>query len=773
MASPQMAQINLSHIRNTIDPRHSLQARVGLTFGSLIVLLALLLSVLIERPAEAQIEEDIGNNLASLAFQIAQQMDQEVVERTQDLELLASLRTLRDPSVPLSEKRAVLKQVQQTRRDYAWLGLVDSQGKVTVSSGLPSVGADASEQPWFIQGQHALHVGVTQNTTGETALSERLLTLALPLSGSGGSSSPVLGAYLNWRWVQTIGSGWRASSPTPADVDLFILGEDGRMLYGSTAATEDASLLAATLEARPGAYGYSSRWQEDGQVYLTGYARSRSPDDFPASSWLILVRQRRAAAFAPVRQLQRQILLLGAGLGLLFLTLGWFLAGRIVRPLSLMATAADRIRAGDMTAEIPEPAGSGEIATLAHSLRTMVDTLDEQKADLARNQEVLEERVHERTRTLTALYQVLELANVAEGLPAALEQALAPVLSATGGEAAFIHLVDDDGFRLAARQGIAAEAVVTWRQQFVDGDPLQEVLGQQRPLTRSRAVSDRFPAERELAAYIGAPIMSGGQIYGVLSVLGADPEVFVGDALALVESVADEFGVIVENARLQQRAEQLAVLEERNRLARELHDSVTQSLYSLTLFAEAGRRMLAEGEQEVAMEFFGDVGETSQQALKEMRLLLHKLRPAALQKEGLARALRQRLNAVEERSGIANELAVEGNMELSPELEEVLYHIATEALNNALRHARASRVRVSVGNVEGAVELLVRDNGQGFEPALVADSGGMGMVNMRERARHAGGQLAVESAPGQGTTVRVRLPGGAPVGPPLENEKLG
>ncbi len=205
------------------------------------------------------------------------------------------------------------------------------------------------------------------------------------------------------------------------------------------------------------------------------------------------------------------------------------------------------------------------------------------------------------------------------------------------------------------------------------------------------------------------------------------------------------------------RAEELAVLQERNRLARELHDSVTQSLYSLTLLAEAGQRMIrAEDLQQIA----GNqtrLGQIAQQALQEMRLLVYELRPLALKSEGLVGALEQRLETVERRAGIQARVLVEGEVDLAPGLEEELYGIAQEALNNALKHARASKIVLSVRMVDKSVILEVADDGQGFNLAEVQVKGGLGLISMQERAEKIGGQLEIDSAPGEGTRVSVKV----------------
>ena len=200
-----------------------------------------------------------------------------------------------------------------------------------------------------------------------------------------------------------------------------------------------------------------------------------------------------------------------------------------------------------------------------------------------------------------------------------------------------------------------------------------------------------------------------------------------------------------------------AVTDERRRLARELHDSVTQSLYSLTLFTEAARQMAEDAGHEGIERQIGQIGRIGLQALKEMRLLVYELRPPELKEEGLVRALRKRLEAVEGRAGVEARVIVDVDEfgKLPREMELELYRIAQEALNNALKHAAATSVVVYLRKNNGRVELEVVDDGLGFQPETVRDRGGMGLESIRQRAEGLGGMAAIRSAPGEGTSVKV------------------
>jgi signal transduction histidine kinase len=206
------------------------------------------------------------------------------------------------------------------------------------------------------------------------------------------------------------------------------------------------------------------------------------------------------------------------------------------------------------------------------------------------------------------------------------------------------------------------------------------------------------------------------------------------------------------------QAERFAVVEERTRLARDLHDSVSQTLYGLALSAEAAARTLAAGEFGGAADQVRELRETALQAQREMRLLIFELRPPLLEQEGLAASLRARLGEVEARSGLATSFAVEGEKHLPIAIEAELDRIAQEALNNTLKHAHASRIAVRLHVDDGCAELAVADDGVGFNATARRSDGGLGLRGMEERAARLGGRLVVESAPGRGTRVTAEVP---------------
>jgi signal transduction histidine kinase len=205
------------------------------------------------------------------------------------------------------------------------------------------------------------------------------------------------------------------------------------------------------------------------------------------------------------------------------------------------------------------------------------------------------------------------------------------------------------------------------------------------------------------------------------------------------------------------QAEELAVLQERNRLARNLHDSVTQTIFSMRLTAEAAR-MLVERDPDRITDELDKLQVLAKSALSEMRSLIFELRPTAVSELGLVPALRHHIMTLERQYGLTVELHVSGESRL-PDLEaRRLFRICQEALNNIVKHAHTSKASVTLRFDEEQVLLQIEDHGVGFDPkSIVVPEDHMGLTGMQERAEAMGGQLAIDSQPGQGTTVTLEV----------------
>jgi signal transduction histidine kinase len=259
-------------------------------------------------------------------------------------------------------------------------------------------------------------------------------------------------------------------------------------------------------------------------------------------------------------------------------------------------------------------------------------------------------------------------------------------------------------------------------------------------------------------SWLGVPIMTGDAVTGILSVQNLDREnAFDESDIRLLQTFASSMSIALENARLYKQARQLAVLEERQRLARELHDSVTQSLYGISLYAQAAAGNIHAGEIRQAVQYLDDIQNTSQESLADMRLLIFELKPPLLEKEGLLHALQQRLNSVEDRARIKSRLHTNLTGRLAPDIEHGLYQIAREGLNNVIKHARAKNVSIQIDREADSVTMEIVDDGIGFDLEKVRSEGCLGIGNMQEHAQGQGWNLNVESSVGKGTRIRVEI----------------
>jgi PAS domain S-box-containing protein len=278
---------------------------------------------------------------------------------------------------------------------------------------------------------------------------------------------------------------------------------------------------------------------------------------------------------------------------------------------------------------------------------------------------------------------------------------------------------------------------------------VQEVLGQLDPL--KRALLSRLVDQ--YGALIAVPLIVKADVYGGLVVYYREHREFSAEETALTMSLADQAALAIENARLRQHLQEAAAAAERNRLARDLHDSVAQSLFSVNLIAGVLPR-LWQGAPDEAKRRLADLRDIARGALAEMRALLLELRPAALLEMELGDLLQQLAEATAGRGRLPVEVAVNGEGKLPPEVQIALYRIAQEAVNNAAKHARADRCTVVLDRSPSQARLTIRDDGRGFDAAHVSRTH-HGLSIMRERAATIGAALIVKSDVGGGTTVEV------------------
>jgi ligand-binding sensor domain-containing protein/signal transduction histidine kinase len=264
-----------------------------------------------------------------------------------------------------------------------------------------------------------------------------------------------------------------------------------------------------------------------------------------------------------------------------------------------------------------------------------------------------------------------------------------------------------------------------------------------------------------ICSVVMAPILLGSEVYGGLSLLFGDHTSVLEEAIGLLRSFAEQATLAVGNARLREQAEQVAVVSERNRLARDLHDAVTQTLFSASLIAEALPTLYKQDPQE-GHELLEELRQLNRGAMAEMRTLLLELRPAAVVGAKLEDLLKQLAEAVSGRTGIPVDIKTGTDYDLPDDVHIVFYRIAQEALANVVKHASAERISLSLqcGMEQGSgcqewIVLRVEDDGCGFKPQIISSSH-FGLMNMRERAESINATLSIISTPQQGTHVEAK-----------------
>jgi PAS domain S-box-containing protein len=415
-----------------------------------------------------------------------------------------------------------------------------------------------------------------------------------------------------------------------------------------------------------------------------------------------------------------------------------------------------------------------------HALAVVRDITEEVEA-----YQFLEQRVEERTGELSMLLDVS--ANIAStlDLPLLLELVLEQLQQVVAYDGASVLILEGDELRNVAHRGpIPHEMQVEMQLSREQAGELWEAMEGHQPLIIGDIRGDTWLAQafrqafdeyldREMAyirTWVGVPLMVRERLIGWLSFHHSEPEAYAQHHVTLAQTIANQAATAIENARLYSQARRLAALEERQRLARDLHDSVSQVLYGIGLGARTAGALLDRAA--VTPELRASLAEPldyilsmAQAGLAEMRALIFELRPDSLEREGLVAALSRQAAALRARHKLEVHTEFCEEPTLSFEAKEALYRIAQESLNNTARHAQAERVEIRLGVSQGEIVLELTDDGVGFDPQAEY-SGHMGLNSMRERAAQIGGRLQIVSEAGRGTVVRLCIP--APNQPSLE-----
>lgn len=401
---------------------------------------------------------------------------------------------------------------------------------------------------------------------------------------------------------------------------------------------------------------------------------------------------------------------------------------------------------------------TAELSTTVTQLVSEVAERRRAEATLRAMQESLAEHVTGLSGQLSALYEVILLGGKTLELSEIRRLTLETLQSSLQADAGFIftYLPSTRRLELVASAGLSTAQCAQLAQT-----PAAWLVADTIPRTiLNLAGAEDLPDAlrlREMQALLCTAVFRNDAPMGGVGVFWRRPPSLSVEGIALFRALSDQLVVLAENARLRRAQEQALVQEERRRLARDLHDSVTQSLYALALSADTAAGRLRKGQFDRLEDLLAQIAAGSHQALREIRLLLFELRLATPETMPLEEALQLRLDAVERRAGIDAHLHYEVPSALPETLARELYWIAMEALNNALKHAAADTVTVTITQSGRTIELAVADNGAGLN-RQEAPSGGMGLHTMTERAVRAGGVLSITAPASGGVCVTVRIP---------------
>ncbi len=451
------------------------------------------------------------------------------------------------------------------------------------------------------------------------------------------------------------------------------------------------------------------------------------------------------------RQLLIVLLILGIVVPVVVTAIG---VRHITNPIKKLTQAATEVAAGQFDQKISVRTGD-EIETLTEQFNLMSSRLDESYS-------LLESRVADRTKELATMNSIASVASRSLNVEEILEDALSETMEMMSIDigAAFRFETDQLQANLMANRGfeqsVAAELGTLYLVES-RAKAKAKAIRQESTALETRELQEgklkHLLRECNIQSLVFVPLSVKEHILGFFVLGKVNQNPFSQEEISLIGSIGRQVGVAMENALLYEQARQVAITEERHRLARELHDAVTQTLFSANLIADVLPRIWKRNPEE-GNNSLEELRQLTRSALAEMRTMLIEMRPDSLERYDLKTLLTHLTDALIGRIRVPVSLKVEGDCDLAYESKFAFYRIAQEALNNVANHSGARQVNIDIDCQPGRVILVIQDDGLGFDPASVPP-GHMGIESIRERASSIGANLSIESQVGLGTSVRV------------------
>jgi len=367
----------------------------------------------------------------------------------------------------------------------------------------------------------------------------------------------------------------------------------------------------------------------------------------------------------------------------------------------------------------------------------------------------------DRYQQLNILKEIAELLNEGTDTEDVLKLVLRKLLQVTGLQTGWIFLIDDDGtHHLIADEALPPALAIDHKRRMCHGKCWcvnkynNQQLHKATNIIECKRIEDALDEEAGetggLTHHATVPLRAGQERFGILNVGAPNKTNFEKNELALLEAVAYQIGTALKRIKLTQREQKTALVAERNRLARDLHDSVNQLLFSLSLTARAGVELTESNEVKQTFTYIQDM---AQEALGEMRALIWQLRP-----EGLENGLVSALRSYAEMLGLSIDTKLTGAANLPGKVEESLWRIGQEALANCKKHSQTTEVDLELQASEAGVKMNIRDRGCGFHYEVNSEILSLGLRNMKIRTESLNGTFALSSKPGIGTEIEVQIP---------------
>ena len=607
------------------------------------------------------------------------------------------------------------------------------------------LGRDWSNREYFRQIVHTSRP-VFSNILPDGLKQAEVIIAAVPILGDQGELIGVLSGMFRVGVMEVSAFyGGIVKQRIVENGSIFIVDSNGRVIYHQDSARIGVDMSANHIvqTAMTGESSAIRTNDTDGRKIVAGYA------PIPGTPWLLVSEENWVSltnAFQGYRQFLILLLVMGVLIPIFLVNVG---IRRIMQPVEALIDAAQEVARGNFDQTITAQTGD-EIEELANQFNLMASQL---RASYAQ----LEQRVSDRTKELAALYsadeELLSYLQLDDLLKAMVNVAV-DILK-TDKSALLVWDAKRKKLEVGAARGFSPETIQKMSFRIGEG-----VVGTVMSTGEPAVIEDTYvnpqvatyiTQPEGIRSFIHVPIKIKDQMFGVFNFNYLTPRKFSTEEQRLFIALAQRAALAIENAQLYEQAQSAATIEERQRLARELHDAVTQTLFSSSLIADVLPRIWERNPEE-GRKRLEELRQLTRGALAEMRTLLMELRPAALVEVELGDLLRQLSEAFTGRSRIPVEQDIDGEIEIPPDVKVGLYRIAQEALNNVFKHANASKVLIAVVDRPDGLELSIEDDGRGFDPEVVS-SDHLGLKIMNERSKEIGVQLEISSQSGAGTRV--------------------